>query len=148
MHRPKRFEDSRVQGGAQVSDDGIPPHLHNLVVVHGRGPDFEVGEIRDIFSINNMSPSIASAQYDVSANGNRFLVITTGEGWSSDGREIAYTQGRGAANDAGHSILSKASNGTGQEKRILSGSGRLLLSRNSCGPQFGFQECPNETEWR
>jgi hypothetical protein len=38
-----------------------------------------VGEIRDLFTINNMSPSIASAQYDVSADGRRFFVITTGE---------------------------------------------------------------------
>lgn len=37
-------------------------------------------EMPRVFSINNMSPSIASAQYDVSADGKHFLVITTGEG--------------------------------------------------------------------
>ena len=47
--------------------------------VNERGPNFEVGEIRDLFTISNMSPSIASAQYDVSADGKRLLVITTGE---------------------------------------------------------------------
>jgi serine/threonine protein kinase len=47
--------------------------------VNGRGPNFEVGGIQDLFSINNMSPSIASDQYDVSPDGKRFLVITTGE---------------------------------------------------------------------
>jgi hypothetical protein len=47
--------------------------------VDERGSNFEVGEIRDLFTINNMSPSIASAQYDVSADGSRLLVLTTGE---------------------------------------------------------------------
>src|SRR6201997_1112817 len=39
--------------------------------------------------------------------------------WSRDGSQIAYTQGGGAANDAGHKVLSRASNGTGEEKLLL-----------------------------
>lgn len=47
--------------------------------VNGRGATFEVGEIRELFTMTNMTPSVESEQYDVSADGKRFLVITTGE---------------------------------------------------------------------
>jgi serine/threonine protein kinase len=69
--------------GAELFFAGFNSGQFVAAQVNGRGANFEVGEIRDLFginSINNMSPSIASAQYDVSANGKRFLVITTGEG--------------------------------------------------------------------
>ena len=66
--------------GAELLFAGFSSGQFVAAQVNGRGSNFEVGEIRDLFSINNMSPSIASAQYDVSADGKRFLVITTGEG--------------------------------------------------------------------
>jgi Tol biopolymer transport system component len=69
--------------GAELFFAGFSSGQFFAAQVNGRGANFEVGGIRDLFginSINNMSPSIASAQYDVSANGKRFLVITTGEG--------------------------------------------------------------------
>jgi len=66
--------------GAELFFAGFSSGQFVAAQVNGRGANFEVGEIRDLFGINNMSPSTASAQYDVSANGKRFLVITTGEG--------------------------------------------------------------------
>jgi eukaryotic-like serine/threonine-protein kinase len=66
--------------GAELFFAGFSSGQFAAAQVNGRGPNFEVGEIRDLFGINNMSPSIASAQYDNSADGKHFLVITTGEG--------------------------------------------------------------------
>ena len=66
--------------GAELIFAGFSSGQFIAAQVNGRGPDFEVGEIHDLFTINNMSPSIASAQYDISADSKRFLVITTGEG--------------------------------------------------------------------
>jgi len=65
--------------GAELLFAGFNSGEFVAAQVNGRGANFEVGEIRDLFTINNMSPSIASEQYDVSADGKRFLVITTGE---------------------------------------------------------------------
>ncbi|HTS34975.1 MAG TPA: protein kinase [Candidatus Solibacter sp.] len=53
--------------------------------VSGSGPTaqnpstFEVGESKVLFDAENMSPNIASSQYDVSSDGQRFIVITTGD---------------------------------------------------------------------
>jgi eukaryotic-like serine/threonine-protein kinase len=65
--------------GAELFFAGFSSGEFVAAQVNGRGANFEVGEIRELFIINNMSPSIASEQYDVSADGKRFLVITTGE---------------------------------------------------------------------
>jgi eukaryotic-like serine/threonine-protein kinase len=65
--------------GAELLFAGFNSGEFAAAQVNGRGADFEVDEIRELFTINNMSPSIASEQFDVSADGKRFLVITTGE---------------------------------------------------------------------
>ncbi|PYV53457.1 MAG: hypothetical protein DMG91_17030 [Acidobacteria bacterium] len=65
--------------GAELYFPGFNSGEFLAAQVNGRGPNFEVGEIHNVFNINNMSPSIASEQYDVSGDGKRFLVITTGE---------------------------------------------------------------------
>ena len=64
--------------GAELFFQGFSSGQFLVAQVNERGPNFEVGGIQDLFSINNMSPSIASDQYDVSPDGKR-LVITTGE---------------------------------------------------------------------
>jgi eukaryotic-like serine/threonine-protein kinase len=66
--------------GAELFFAGFSSGEFAVAQVNAHGPNFAVGDIHDLFVINNMSPSIASDQYDVSANGKRFLVITTGEG--------------------------------------------------------------------
>jgi len=65
--------------GAELFFAGFTSGQFSAAQVNGRGPNFEVGKTQDLFSINNMSPSTASDQYDVSPDGKRFLVITTGE---------------------------------------------------------------------
>jgi len=65
--------------GAELFFQGFSSGQFLVAQVNERGPNFEVGGIQDLFSINNMSPSIASDQYDVFPDGKRFLVITTGE---------------------------------------------------------------------
>jgi serine/threonine protein kinase len=65
--------------GAELLFAGFNSGQFMAAQVNGRGTNFEVGEVRELFTMNNMTPSIASEQYDVSADGNRFLVITTGE---------------------------------------------------------------------
>ncbi len=50
--------------------------------VSGSGPGFEVGEVRPLFSVNNMSPSTAALQYAVTGDGQRFLIMTVGEAGS------------------------------------------------------------------
>jgi Tol biopolymer transport system component len=47
--------------------------------VNGSGPTFEVGESKVLFDAENMSPNIASSQYDVTSDGQRFIIITTGD---------------------------------------------------------------------
>ncbi|MGH9497014.1 MAG: TolB family protein, partial [Candidatus Sulfotelmatobacter sp.] len=42
-------------------------------------PTFEVGESKALFDAQNMSPNIASSQFDVTSDGQRFIVITTGD---------------------------------------------------------------------
>jgi serine/threonine protein kinase/Tol biopolymer transport system component len=46
--------------------------------VSAQGTSFQVGQIRDIFEVSNLSPSIVPAQYAVTRDGQRFLLITTG----------------------------------------------------------------------
>jgi eukaryotic-like serine/threonine-protein kinase len=65
--------------GAELLFAGFNSGQFMAAKVNGRGANFEVGEVRELFTMNNMSPSIASEQYDVSADGKHFLVITTGE---------------------------------------------------------------------
>jgi len=45
----------------------------------GHGPSFEVRSVRVAFDATNLSPNIAAAQYAVTADGQRFLEITTGD---------------------------------------------------------------------
>ena len=40
---------------------------------------FEVKESHVLFDAGNISPNIASSQYDVTGDGQRFIVITTGD---------------------------------------------------------------------
>ncbi|HEX3820923.1 MAG TPA: protein kinase [Candidatus Sulfotelmatobacter sp.] len=47
--------------------------------VNGGAQNLEVGESRKLFDAGNMSPNIASSQYAVTADGQRFIVITTGD---------------------------------------------------------------------
>jgi eukaryotic-like serine/threonine-protein kinase len=47
--------------------------------VNGRGPSFEVGEVRALFTINNMSPNTDNSQFAVTRDGQRFVAMTTGE---------------------------------------------------------------------
>jgi len=56
--------------------------------------------------------------------------------WSPDGSQIAYTQGGGAANDTGHKILGKASNGTGEEKLLLTLDPATMLSRTQSAIRY------------
>lgn len=65
--------------GAELLFAGFNSGQFMAAQVNGRGANFEVGEVRELFTLNSMTPSIASEQYDVSADGKRFLVITTGE---------------------------------------------------------------------
>jgi len=46
--------------------------------VSSQGTSFQVGQIHDIFEVPNLSPSIVPAQYAVTRDGQRFLLITTG----------------------------------------------------------------------
>src|SRR5215472_1159810 len=46
--------------------------------VSAQGTSFEVGQIHEIFEVSNLSPSIVPAQYAVTRDGQRFLLITTG----------------------------------------------------------------------
>ena len=47
--------------------------------VDGRGPSFQVGEVRPLFSLFNLSPSIAPSLYAVTGDGQKFVFITVGE---------------------------------------------------------------------
>ena len=47
--------------------------------VNGHGSSFEVGEVHNLFNVNNLSPSSAGQQYAVTGDGQRFLQITTGD---------------------------------------------------------------------
>jgi len=47
--------------------------------VNGRGPSFEVGEVRPLFSIANMYPIGYAFEYAVTGDGQRFVIETTGE---------------------------------------------------------------------
>jgi len=46
--------------------------------VSAEGTSFQVGQIRDIFEVSDLSPSIVPAQYAVTKDGQRFILITTG----------------------------------------------------------------------
>jgi Tol biopolymer transport system component len=50
--------------------------------VNGRGAGFEVGQVRPLFTVNNIAANIESTQYAASGDGQRFVFITTGEGGS------------------------------------------------------------------
>ena len=47
--------------------------------VDGRGPSFQVGEVRPLFSLYNLSPSIAPSLYAVTSDGQKFVFITVGD---------------------------------------------------------------------
>jgi eukaryotic-like serine/threonine-protein kinase len=47
--------------------------------VDGHGPSFEVGAQHTLYNVNNLSPNTAGQQYSVTADGQRFLQITTGD---------------------------------------------------------------------
>ena len=47
--------------------------------VNGHGSSFEVGEVRTLFNVNNLSPNTTGQQYAVTGDGQRFLQITTGD---------------------------------------------------------------------
>jgi Tol biopolymer transport system component/tRNA A-37 threonylcarbamoyl transferase component Bud32 len=47
--------------------------------VDGHGSSFEVGEVRTLFNVDNLSPNTAGQQYAVTGDGQRFLQITTGD---------------------------------------------------------------------
>ena len=47
--------------------------------VNSHGSTFEVGTVRTMFNINNLSPNTAGQQFAVTADGQRFLQITTGD---------------------------------------------------------------------
>ncbi|HEX8817098.1 MAG TPA: protein kinase [Terriglobales bacterium] len=46
--------------------------------VTSHGSTFEIGQVRPLFQVNDFSPNTAGQQYDVTADGQRFLHITTG----------------------------------------------------------------------
>jgi serine/threonine protein kinase/WD40 repeat protein len=48
-------------------------------IVDGRGSSFAVGDVRELFESDDLSPNTAAAQYAVSSDGQRFLEITTGD---------------------------------------------------------------------
>ena len=50
--------------GAELFFAGFASGQFLVAQVNGRGPNFEVGRIQDLFRINIMSPSIASDQYE------------------------------------------------------------------------------------
>jgi hypothetical protein len=45
----------------------------------GHGSSFEVGAMHTLYNVNNLSPNTAGQQFSVTADGQRFLQITTGE---------------------------------------------------------------------
>jgi len=47
--------------------------------VNGHGSSFEVGAMHILYNVNNLSPNTAGQQYSVTADGQRFLQITTGD---------------------------------------------------------------------
>ncbi|HEY1678932.1 MAG TPA: protein kinase [Candidatus Sulfotelmatobacter sp.] len=47
--------------------------------VNGGTQNLEVGESHSLFDAGNMSPNIASSQYVVTSDGQRFIVVTTGD---------------------------------------------------------------------
>ena len=47
--------------------------------VDGQGTGFEVGAQHTLYNVNNLSPNTAGQQYSVTADGQRFLQITTGD---------------------------------------------------------------------
>jgi len=47
--------------------------------VNGRGPNFEVGEVRPLFETTNLPPNNAGSQWSLTSDGQRLLAITTGE---------------------------------------------------------------------
>ena len=47
--------------------------------VAARGSSFEVGQLRTLFNVNNLSPNTAGQQFAVTGDGLRFLQITTGD---------------------------------------------------------------------
>jgi Tol biopolymer transport system component/predicted Ser/Thr protein kinase len=51
--------------------------------VSGKGAGFEVGEVRPLLPINNISPDMESEEYVVTRDGQRFVILTTGEVGSS-----------------------------------------------------------------
>ncbi len=65
--------------GKELFFGGLGSSRLMAAAVSDKGPNFEVNGIRPLFDTNNMSPNIASAQYDVTADGQRFLAITTGD---------------------------------------------------------------------
>jgi hypothetical protein len=48
-------------------------------VVNGRGSNFEVGEVRQLFETTNLPPNNAGSQWSLTSDGQRLLAITTGE---------------------------------------------------------------------
>jgi eukaryotic-like serine/threonine-protein kinase len=47
--------------------------------VNAHGSSFEVGEVRLLYQVNDLSPNTAGQQYAVTGDGQRFLQITTGD---------------------------------------------------------------------
>ncbi len=47
--------------------------------VNSHGSTFEVGTVRTMFNVNNLSPNTAGQQFAITADGQRFLQITTGD---------------------------------------------------------------------
>jgi len=47
--------------------------------VDGHGSSFEVGAQHTLYNVNNLSPNTGGQQYSVTADGQRFLQITTGD---------------------------------------------------------------------
>jgi len=45
--------------------------------VNSHGSTLEVGTVRTMFNVNNLSPNTAGQQFAVTADGQRFLEITT-----------------------------------------------------------------------
>ena len=47
--------------------------------VNGHGSTFEVGAVRNLYNVNNLSPNTAGQQYAITGDGQHFLQITTGD---------------------------------------------------------------------
>jgi len=73
------WEPRWTRGGKEIVFESAGTPQTWAAQVDGHGSSFEVGEVRVLFEMYNLSPNTAADQYAVSSDGQRFLEITTGD---------------------------------------------------------------------